>query len=259
LGEFGVNAFRLLVLVAFLGVSARAEAFPALQLDILGGHYDPFTQTIVSDGPDFTLLALLTPNPLKNNLAELLNTTYYIAAATWPAVEPGGSSLGSFTWEGTNYLITEDMMYGTPPLELAGADGDVGDLGPHGIYPTHFAEFAFQFSPENRAVTYNSALDTGGLVPTSATTGVSYFAAFNITTSLQGSNVLHFDLYNSYVQSCSKAGTCALDEDVAMFAPFSHDAESENRVPEAQSLLLMSTGLLIAGRLFRRPGNENQK
>jgi hypothetical protein len=251
-----VRIIRFVALVVFLFVSARVEAFPALQLDILGGHYDPFTQTIVSDGPDFTLLALLTPNPLKNNLAELLNTTYYISAATSPAVGAGGSNLGSFTWDGVNYLVTEDMTFGTPPLEITGAAGDAGDLGPHGIYPTYFTEFAFQFSPANRTISYNSAQDPGGLVPTSATTGVSYFAMFNITTSLQGSNVLHFDLYNSYLHSCSKAGTCAMDEDIAMFAPFSHDAQSENRVPEAQSLLLMSTGLLIAGRLFRRTGNE---
>jgi len=210
------------------------------------------TQTIMSGGPDFTLVALLTPNPARNNLAELLNTTYYISAAISPQVAQPGSSLGSFTWDTTNYLVTQDMTYGTPPLELAGAATDPGDLGPHGIYPTYFTEFAFQFSPTNRTITYNTAEETGGLVPTTATTGVSYFATFNLTTSFQGANVLHFDLYNSYVQNCARSGACAWDEDIAWFAPFSHDAESENRVPEAQSLLLMSTGLLIAGRLFRR-------
>ena len=250
--------FRIVALVVFLFASARAEAFPALQLDILGGYYDPFTQTIVSGGPDFTLVALLTPNPLRNNLAELLNTTYYISAAISPEVGPSGSNLGSFTWDGTNYLVTGDMTYGTPPLELAGASHDSGDLGEHLIYPTYFTEFAFQFSSESRTISYDSARDTGALAPTSATTGISYFATFNITTALQGSNVLHFDLYNSYLQNCSRAGTCALDEDIAWFAPFSHDAESENRIPEAQSLLLMSTGLLVAGRLFRRSGNQGE-
>ena len=246
-----------LALVVSFVASARAEAFPALQLDIVGGHYDPITQTIVSDGPDFTLVALLTPNPARNNLAEVLSSTYYISAAITPSVTPPGSGLGSFTWDGANYLVTEDMTYGTPPLELSGAAADHGDLGPHGIYPTYFAEFAFQFSAANRTISYNSALTPGGLTPTSATTGISYFATINLTTTLQGSNVLHFDLYDSYLQSCAKRGACALDEDIGMFAPFSHDAESENRVPEARSLLLMSTGLLVAGRLFRRPKNAD--
>jgi hypothetical protein len=247
-----VRRLSVLALITFLFTTGRVEAFPALQLDILGGYYDPVTQTIVSDGPDFTLVALLTPNPLRNNLAELLNATCYISAAISPMTGPSDSSLGSFTWDGTNYLVTEDMTYDTPPLETTLVTEDPGDLGSHSIYPTFFTEFGFQFSPGNRSIAYDTAPNPGALSPTSSTTGVSYFATFNLTTTLQGSNVLHFDLYNSYLQSCSKAGTCVMDEDIAMFAPFSHDAESQNRVPEAQSLLLMSTGLLIAGRLFRR-------
>jgi len=38
-----------------------------------------------------------------------------------------------------------------------------------------------------------------------------------------------------------------------------YDAGGDNRLPEAQSLLLLSTGLLIAGRLFRRTENETRK
>jgi hypothetical protein len=47
---------------ALLMASARAEAVPVLQLDIIGGHYDAAMQTITSDGPSFTLVGLITPS-----------------------------------------------------------------------------------------------------------------------------------------------------------------------------------------------------
>jgi hypothetical protein len=236
------------LLVMFAAI--RAEAYPVLQLDIIGGYYNAETQTIVSDGPDFTLVALLTPKSDKP-ISTYLNDTYFISAAVTPQTGPDDTSLGSFTWNGSNYLVTEDMTYGTPPLEAGLAGADPGDLAGHDIFPTFFAEFGFQFSPENRAVTYDTAENPGGLTPTSATSNVSYFATFNVTTSLVGSNEIHFDLYNLHLQKCRGQATCVYDEDIARFAPFSHDAES-SKVSEPQSLALMSMGLLMAGRMLRR-------
>ena len=217
-------------------------AYPILQLDILGGHYDPVTETIVSDGPTFTLVAILTP---KANvpLSTYMNDTFYISAALSPKTGPTDSSLGSFSWEGTNYLVTEDMTYGSPPLETFIAATDPGDLAGHGVYPTFYTEFGFQFDTNQRTTSYNSQDDPGGLAPTSATTGISYFQTFNITSSLIGDNTLHFDLYNSYVAGCKKSGTCSLDEDVALFAPFSHDAQSSQSVPEPGALMALFAGL----------------
>lgn len=230
----------------------RAEATPILQLDIIGGYYDSKTQTIVSNGPDFTLVALLTPKS-DQPPSTYLNDTYYISAAVTPQTGPNDTALGSFTWNGSNFLVTEDMTYGTPPLEagLAGMDG--GDLDGHSIFPTFFAEFGFQFSEANRAVTYDTASDPGGFTPTSATSNISYFATFNVTTSLVDKNEIHFDLYNTYLQKCRQQPTCAYDEDIARYAPFTHDAESSHKkVSEPQSLTIMAMGLLIAGRLLRR-------
>ena len=247
-----MKSVKAAVFCALLVVaSARAEAYPILQLDIIGGHYDAATQTIVSSGSDFTLVAVLTPKANKP-VAPYLNDTYYISAAVSPEQGPNDTSLGSFTWNTTNYLVTEDMTYGIPPLENDVATTDPGDLAPHSIFPTFFTEFSFQFSPENRTVQYNTADNPGGLTPTTATTNVSYFATFNITTSLIGSNVLHFDLYNSLVQSCKRNRTCTYDEDIELFAPFSHDAESSVAVAEPRSMLAMSVGLLIAARALRR-------
>jgi hypothetical protein len=252
--EEHVKALKAAVLSAvFILASVSAEAYPILQLDIIGGQYDAATQTIVSSDSVFTLVAVLTPTA-NEPLTPYLSDTYYISAAVSPEHGPDDASLGSFTWNDTNYRVTEDMTYGVPPLDDGNGAGDSGDLAPHSIFPTFFSEFSFQFSPENRTLQYNTADNPGGLTPTTATTNVSYFATFNITTSLVGSNVLHFDLYNSLVQSCRRSGTCTYDADIELFAPFSHDAESSvtHHVAEPQSMLIMSVGLLVAARALRR-------
>ena len=91
------------------------------------------------------------------------------------------------------------------------------------------------------------------LTPTSATSGVSYFATFNVTTSLIGTNVLHFDLYNTALRECKRNEACDTELNLDLKAPFSHDAESSNyKVAEPGSMLLMSVGLLFAARSLRR-------
>jgi len=251
-GRSRVRALKLAVFgLVFVVAAAKAEAYPILQLDIIGGHYDAATQTIISSGSDFTLVAVLTPK-LNQPVASLLNDTYYISAAITPEHGPADTALGSFSWNGTNYLVTEDMTFGVPPLENDVATTDPGDLSPHSIFPTFFSEFSFQFSPENRTVKYDTAVNTGGLTPTTATTNVAYFAMFNITTALAGNNDLHFDLYSSLVKSCKMTRTCTYDEDIEYFAPFSHDAESTHSVAEPQSMLTMAVGLLVAARALRR-------
>ena len=247
-----MKLFKISILSAMLVMfgAVHAEAFPILMVDIIGGSYDAETQTIVSDGPDFTLVALLTPRA-GQPLSTYLNDTYYLSAAVTPQAGPGDASLGSFTWNGSNYLVTEDMTYGTPPLEAGFAGADEGDLDGHATFPTFFTEFGFQFSEANRAVTYDSAANSGGLTPTSATSNISYFATFNVTTSLVGNNEIHFDLYNTYLQRCRFQPTCDYDQDIAYFAPSTHDGES-HKVSEPQSMAAMSVGLLLAGRMLRR-------
>lgn len=247
-----MKIFRAIFVIAiFLAAPSRALAYPILQLDILGGHYDAATQTIVSDGPTFTLVAILTPKA-GVPLSTYMNDTFYISAAVSPQIGPADEPLGSFFWNTTNYLVTEDMTYGTPPLELFGAATDPGDLAGHGVYPTFFREFDFKFNTLNKTVSYNSQDDPGGLQPTTATTNISYFQTFNVTTSLIGDNTLHFDLYNSYISGCKKNGSCSLDEDVALFAPFSHDAQSSQNVPEPGVLMALFAGLSITGAVVRR-------
>jgi hypothetical protein len=237
------------------GQPQEAAAVPMLQLDIAGGSYDTTTQTIVSGGTTFSLFALGT----HDDVSRLLGRTFYISAAILPA-SPDANDLGYFSVNGQQVNATADMTYGTPPTEqfaeLQGADP--GDLAPHGVYPAWFREFEFTFSPSDRTTTYDSALNPGGINPSSI--GKTFFHEFLIDTShLNPNYVVHFDLYSAKLRNCATPerrlypGADCVDTDIKEFAPFSHDAESSPPVPEPASILLFGSGLAAAGvRKYRQ-------
>jgi hypothetical protein len=241
---------RAILCLAMVAGAARAEAVPVLQLDIVGGYYDETTQTIMSTGPNFTLVALLTPKTDGDQLG-----TYFVSVALTPQTAEPGGDFGSFSVDGTPYAVTSDMYYGVPPIEDSGLEHDGGDLGQHSIYPTYFQEFAFSFdSPLTQsAQTYNTAEDPGG--PTAGSG--SLYRTFEITSALTTGYALHFDLYDTFFKTnCtgpSRTRTCTTDEDIDHFAPFSHDAESGPEappVPEPATMSLLGMGL-GAGALRR--------
>jgi hypothetical protein len=241
-----------LIVASLLMAATAARAVPALQLDIIGGTYDPITQTVISSGPSFTLLALATATG-NTSAADILADTYYISASLSPVQQSGTFDAGSFSIDGNVTQATDTgMIYGTPPLDAAFNS----DLPGHGIYPTYYNEIALQFDANDTTTTYNSQDDTGGVVFDENGYG-TFFVKLEVNVGGLIGKSLHFDLYNTDVRN---NGSTFVDA----FAPFSHDAQSllnlvvdddgggETPVPEPSSSLILIAGLGLCWVVRRR-------
>lgn len=246
-----------LVLLAATCLAVPALAVPQLQLDILGGTYDPDTDTIIApEGQSLTLVALLTPNgnPSQEDIDALLAGAYYISVALVPKTESEES--GSFVFAGDTVMVS-DMVYGVPPLEDL-IEQDPQDLSQHGVFETLFWQSpAFFFSADDTADTYDTADDPGGLVVSEF--GETFFRTFVVDSSLLPSGYqLHFDLYNTVVVEANMKKAQneeGPDVDADDFAPFSHDAQTNrngHELPEPGTLVLLGAGLLACFARKRR-------
>lgn len=225
-------------MMAGLANSAWAVAF--LQLDISDGAY--VNETTHNTTDPFTLWALVDSGSTKYSAG----TTYYLSIAVVPKQTADSTmpNFGSFDFNGTVYDANSAWSFGTPPLadplRQGVPDPDFRNLGPHDIFETKYLEVSFN-NPLGRATEYNSADSPGGLVDSA--NGTLFYNSFEVDTTLLGDGYeLHFDLYT--IDSRNK---------LAAFAPFSHDAQTNGKVPDGgTTLVLLGTALTGLGLLRRK-------
>lgn len=271
--------WRTAAALALTAVCGTAYAVPTLQLGGNTGAYcnsvgaGTCDETWILTGSSFNLTAFLTPG----NSSLTTGMTYYISVAVVPQTLPPGGSYGSFTIGGTTVNVTQDMFYGTPPLDTV-YKGLYGDLPGHGIFETYFYEFAFTFSASDMAElcasggNINTQTDpSGGWCLGGSVSSDQFFKNIAVDISnLSSSIALHFDLYNEDVKNCTGQMNCSTVVSVDDFAPFSHDAQtssgtsgtsgttgttgtsSNNPEPASSSLVALGLGLLGFGFMRRR-------
>ena len=231
------NFYRTVVatiLAVGAGITGTAYAVPGLQLDANGGSYVGGNDetTYCASGNTCDIYALATPQNQNFDETKILSENFYVSIALVPQTGPVGSSLGSFdvTIGGvtTTVTVTDDMVYGVPPLEtVMSIQGmDPGDLAQHGIFETYFYQATITFDMSKQLAVYNAADDAGHPLDHTGT-GMFYEVLSIDTTNLDPAYTLHFDLYDQEVVACGNNPNCvAGDIDVDDFAPFSHDAQT---------------------------------
>jgi len=223
--SFSAIAFIFALILAPL----PAFGIPSLQLITDPGVYDTSTQTWVTSVEDFTLSAFATASTTDVRLSVALSADlFYLDASNNVVLQPGTT----ITIDGVT-LTSADFDYGLPPISTVNPDGGGGDLPPHDIFPTAFAEITVGI------VTPGTIFDTQPLSDgTFGSYEDGYIYNFMITDAVAG---IHFDLYilNGRDRVVDKA-------------PFSHDAETRPPVPEPTTLLLLGSGLASLAILRRR-------
>jgi hypothetical protein len=112
----------------------------------------------------------------------------------------------------------------------------------HGIFNTFYAEIPFVFSSNSKAKAYDVQKQPG--VPESDPNGEFYYQSFNVDVSNMGVGYnVHFDLYDEIIHG-KKASV--------VFAPFSHDVESNHLVPDGGTTLVFLGAAMTSLMAFRR-------
>lgn len=243
------------VTLLLLLATSVAQAFPLLQLDVAGGTYNNETESIEIEADSFNLYALFNGTSPAG--------PYYISASLAHVNEDGSLSrvlqstpapeLGEFSFAGVTVSAASGMNYGTPTL-----------LPSHGVFPTYYSQFSFNFSnvPGPSIV---GPPTTIGVAPTS-------FGKFNIYNSQdEGHEDLTHNPNGNATYAQFHIDISNLDEDSALIfdfytysaqgkklkiikAPFSHNAGGggNEQVPDGGHTLVLLGAAFAVGELIRR-------
>ena len=232
---------RILVSLAITVSSAAALAVPSLQLYSSEGEWDSLEETwVVSPDPGvttFDLTAFAVDKGFGSKAGNAFDgsdtNAYLVLSILPPGVFDGDEDAGDFGIVEVDGDDTSDWSYGTPPTE--------DPMSPHGIFPTWYVTYMFNFGEPDQAV-FNTSGD--GFDATPKDIGFRRDFTVDFGGLFTAGSILHVDLFT-------------LDEEgeVHKVAPFSHDAEAIISVPEPSQLVLFGMGLLllVAAR-YRRAG-----
>lgn len=255
-----LNKLHKLSSVLIGGIAAMAvgginatHAEPSLQVDILSltTTYDNVNEDVVTQNSQFTV-RLLGGTGTQGKPVSLF-TQYRMSIAVTPKTGPLSATLGSFLLNGTQIDVTGDMTFGTPPVELF-ANNET--LQGHGIFDTFFREETFEWNladvTQINNVQDNPGGSTGACDP--QVEACLFFLDFSVDTAQLDPTVeLHFDLYEPEFDSNDEI------VGIAEKAPFSHDANTNGRIPpeetgipEPTSIILLGVGLAGLSVMTRR-------
>jgi hypothetical protein len=233
---------KIIFFVAFVIACAftitinKAWALPSLQLGLDPSldttYYRTNDQTWVinADGP-FTLSAFAVDQDFGSNAGDAFpgtDTTAFLAIALGGSFDGSEdpSGFGTLAIDGYTVPFNDEWIYGDSPLADQTVDEFGNSLPPHGIYPTWFTAYSFDFSD---GLWTQDVYDTQ---PGENGKDTGFQKDFLINLSGLDSTItsVHFDLYTK------------TQDGIYKFAPFSHDAEAAP-VPEPSTILLFGSGI----------------
>lgn len=230
----------ILTIAAMLCMSSYAYAIPDLQLYIEGANYDSGTETWVGTSSGQFTLWVMGDSVYNVKLAaayasgETGTISFTPTLANTAYLPAGGTDTTTPSAPTFNKTVTD----GTAPIM-----GDGSSLPTHGIYGagTSWSEWLLG----DLTGTSDSIGDYITVIPTSFKPGQLNAYLVDVT----GFTSLHFDAYDHTILSD--------DHLKYVFAPFSHDAETNPPVPEPGTLMLLGVGMFGLAIFGKRRMSKN--